>query len=455
MSKADQKIISWILKGSVEYNKVSREIDLNLLHEALLPAYKGLFKIIKEYFENYKAPPPYKILTEDLIDDMEMAMLVETVKGTDCEIAEVGFYLDRIKKRYNRYLAKVLSESVEGAEEIDVEEFNTGLIRIASKVERLRSSAVFSEGSVGGSTNDRRGDYRQVVENPGEISGVFTGYKEIDDYVYGIKNSEMMTISGASSSGKSMLMMNIAINAWLGSNSPLDPDLTAFYEDGKNVVYFTLEMSKRQLEQRLDARLAEVRHKALSRGFMGEDESWRWNQSLGFQEVYDHFRKFHIVDMPRGSKTLDVEARYDAILSEFQPDLVCVDYLGIMRPNRDHGSDWLEVGNVAADLHEFCRNKDIPTITAAQRKTKDRKSKKEYNGIEDVGRSKMIGDNTNILLLIGNREEEHLREDMEVYIAKNRDGAKGRILLQKDFERSTVRSYPAGWAEDLGEENEA
>ena len=66
----------------------------------------------------------------------------------------------------------------------------------------------------------------------------------------------------------------------------------------------------------------------------------------------------------------------------------------------------------------------------------------------------MIGDNSNIVLLIEYREDEYLREDMPIHVVKNRDGAKGKVLLRKDFECSKISDFPDGWVEDLGEENE-
>ena len=72
---------------------------------------------------------------------------------------------------------------------------------------------------------------------------------------------------------------------------------------------------------------------------------------------------------------------------------------------------------VSEELHEFCRKKDIPVITAAQRKAVQKKSNgksSENISLEDLGRSKMIGDNATIVMLIGNREDEQLREDIDV-----------------------------------------
>ena len=75
----------------------------------------------------------------------------------------------------------------------------------------------------------------------------------------------MLVIGGASSSGKSLLMMNMAINAWLGNNDPLS-DKIPDEKTGRNVIYVSCEMTKPQLEQRIDANLAQITHKHLTRG---------------------------------------------------------------------------------------------------------------------------------------------------------------------------------------------
>jgi replicative DNA helicase len=450
MSIADEKVLSWLMKGPAEYNKVQRTIDTKLLQEAFLPDYKPLNKIINDYYSRYKTPPSYKILSDNLTEDIDTLQLIALLQSNDCDDSEILFYIDKMKGRYNAYLARRLAESL--GEEVDVEDFNKDIVNIASKIERMKRSSVFAEGDFRKSVDERLNDYIYTEENPGEISGVFLGFREIDDYTFGVRNSEMLVISGASSSGKSLLMMNFAINAWLGGNIAHEYDPTMPTKpDGKNVLYFTLEMSRKQLEQRIDSNIAKIRHKALSRGLLTDEEKMRWKASLEFQKNFD--KSFYVVDLPRGSRTIDIEARYDSIISEFQPDLVCVDYLGIMKPNRDFGQDWLEVGHTAADLHEFCRSKNIPVITAAQRKARNKNGKSQYNDLEELGRSKMIGDNANIVLLIEQREDEFIKEDMIVHVVKNRDGAKGEVRLQKDFARSGVLNIPDGWADDPGEEN--
>lgn len=448
MSVADRKILAWLMKGPVEYNKVTRDIDFKILYEALLPDFRNTFETIERYYSRYKTPPSHKILQETLSDDFESLQLANVLEYTDCEESEILFYVDQVRKRYNSEIAHRLANSIH--RDVNVDEFNSNVINVAAKIERLKRTAVFAEGNFTNSADDRYNDYLFTEQNPNIATGVMSGFPEIDDYTYGIKPSELMIISGASSSGKSLLMMNFAINAWLGPNKPKDW-AGEILEGGKNVVYFTLEMSKRQLEQRIDANMADIKHRAIMRGQLTDDEKDKWLNSLKFQKSYD--KKFYIVDMPRGSRTIDIEARYDSILSEFQPDLVVVDYLGIMKPNKDSGQDWLEVGHVAEDLHEFCRSKNVAVLTAAQRKARNKAAKGQTNDLEELGRSKMIGDNANIVLLIEQRDDEHLLDDMVLHIVKNRDGAKGEVKLYKEFEKSKVISIPDNWTGGMGEEN--
>jgi len=451
MSIADKKILSWIMKGPAEYNKVSRDIDSKLLREALLYEYRGAYDSIAKYFSRYKTPPSYSVLEEYLAEDIDTIQLISILRETKCEETEILFYIDQLRDRFNAQLASKLSESISSmSSDVDIEEFNTNIVSVASKIERLRRAAVFAEGDFTKSVTKRFDDYVFTEANPDAVAGVLSGFPVLDDYTFGIKKSEMMVISGASSSGKSLLMMNYALNAWLGSNKPWDKSKQGF-TNGKNVMYFTLEMSKKQLEQRMDSNVANIRQKALMRGYLTDVEKSRWSNSLKFQKEYD--KHFYIVDMPRGSRTIDIEARFDSLINEFEPDLVVVDYLGIMKPNRDFGQDWLEVGHTAADLHEFCRSKNIAVLTAAQRKARNKSSKTQYNDLEELGRSKMIGDNANIVLLIEQRESEHLLDDMVLHIVKNRDGAKGEAKLMKEFEKSKVSSIPDNWASDPGGEN--
>lgn len=164
--------------------------------------------------------------------------------------------------------------------------------------------------------------------------------------------------------------------------------------------------------------------------------------------------------MPRGSTVAQLEAKYESVLGIFSPDIIFIDYLQLMAPRLNPtGTDWLDIGRVSEELHEFCRNVKLPVVTAAQRKasgrtSSGRKDKKDYLDLEDLGRSKMIGDNANIVALIASREDEHLMEDMEIHIVKNRNGPKGSFVLQKKFDVMSISEFPDDWVGNSGDENE-
>ena len=449
----DFKVIKWMTKGPIEYNYIVREFDEDLVKEVFYRDLKDTVAEILSYYNRHKVTPSASVLKDSLDAKDLNSNFVDDIFNAEVTENEIGFYVDQIKNRYNKYIIKNLIKDFED-EDSDVLDINAQIKNIIGKTNRLYKADVFSEGRLSDSTKDRISEYEFTKNNPNARRGLQSGFKDLDEYTWGLKNSELMVIGGASSSGKSLLMMNMALNAWKGSNDPTTGNVTS--NDGKNVLYISLEMSKKQLEQRVDANLADIPHKSLMRGRLSEEEHSKWIQSLRFQKKYD--KTFYILDMPRNSTMAEIEAKFEIIRGIFKPEAVFVDYLQLMSPStKSTGQDWMDVGKVAEELHEFCRKKDLPVITAAQRKASVKKSSKQYKDnvdIEDLGRSKMIGDNATVVLLIGKREDELLREDMEIYIVKNRDGAKGKVLLKKKFENSKVIDIPEGWGDDEGDENE-
>jgi len=449
----DCKVLNWMLRGSIEYNKINREFDKDLVSEVFDYDYRPIILKIIEYYSRHKATPTINILKKILSEEELDHGFLDLVEAYEVSDNEIGYYIDQMKERYNKRIVKRLINSCL-EENSDIKEVNKEVKRIVGKTDRLYKSDVFSEGRLKDSVKTRLDNYEFVKNNPNLKQGMLSGFVSLDDYTWGLKNSEMMVIGGASSSGKSLLMMNMAINAYMGTNDPVNG--VTGRKDGKNVLYISLEMSKEQLEQRVDANIAHIPHRGLMRGTLSEADIQSWKKSLKFQR--DHDKVFYILDMPRNSTMAEIEAKFEIITGIFKPEAIFVDYLQLMSPSTGAtGSDWMDLGKVAEELHEFCRKKDLPVITAAQRKASAKKSSGKYKDnvdLEDLGRSKMIGDNATVVLLIGKREDEDLREDIEIYIVKNRDGPKGKVVLKKTFDKSKIEELPEGWIEDTGDENE-
>ena len=120
-------------------------------------------------------------------------------------------------------------------------------------------------------------------------------------------------------------------------------------------------------------------------------------------------------------------------------DLIVIDYMGLMQPCIQQGSDWLNLGAVSAELHEFARAYNVPIVTASQvNRTKD-PTKQNY-GTSRIARSGMVPTNANIIVQLGWRgEDEYTRIDAPLYVIKNRDGELTSLTLIKNFAHMRIK----------------
>jgi replicative DNA helicase len=310
-------------------------------------------------------------------------------------------------------------------------------------IDSIYRKEAYSEGALSQSARDRAKKYKEVEANPELAQGLLTGLTELDRISNGLHAGELLIIGGSTGTGKSILMHNMAVNAYLGG---LDPVSELSQEEmqsvGHNVLYFSLEMPKESQERRVDACMANVIANHIRDGRLDAEEKYRYFRTLKFQDTYP--KQFHIVDMARGVTPREVELKYVELCDKYgiEFDGVFVDYIGIMQPdatsNKKSDSDWLGLGHVAEGLHEFARTYNIPVVTASQlTRTKD--PNKSQISTDRFARSAMIPDNANIALQIACRgDDEHTRLDMPVHITKMRDGEKGSFTLVKDFSRMKV-----------------
>jgi replicative DNA helicase len=234
--------------------------------------------------------------------------------------------------------------------------------------------------------------------------------------------------------GKSILKQNIAVNAYLGKNT-LDTPIENWDDSGRNVLFFSLEMPKETMERRIDACLAEIYSNHIRDGLLCEDDKRKYLKALKFQKEYK--KDLYIVDMPKGATTREIELKYLEICeTEFKPDLVVIDYLGIMSSNDSTGSDWQDLGVISAELHEFARVYEVAVLSGSQvNRTKD--GSERYDTTR-IARSSVIPTHANIIIQIGCRSDEYLRTDMPIYIIKMRDGERDQFTLSKDFAKMKV-----------------
>ena len=443
-----------LLAYALQNKQFTMALQNHTTYEYFANEVQWLYKAILDYFSNpkYKELPTKAVIEDTLTKSYSPDFvatglsLFDTISTLSPDPKEFNWHLEKLKVRRNEQINRSCAESIshilstETNETERIAKVNEVVRKSVVAVDALYKQEAFDEGPLNESAKERARDYKELEANPDIAKGVYSGFSELDRITNGFHQGELIIIGGETGTGKSILMHNMALNAYLGKHNPLNPapdpkDIVG----GRNVLYFSLEMPKQSQERRLDAAMANVIANEIRDGRLSKEDKEAYFKVLKFQANYS--RKFHIVDMPRHVTPREIELKYVELkdLYGIEFDLVVIDYLGLMNANQQkEAQDWFELGCVAEELHEFARTYKVPVITATQlNKSKD--PTKPMHSTARIARSNMIPDNANIILQIDCRgEDEHTRLDMPIFIVKCRDGERGTFTLTKDFPRMKV-----------------
>lgn len=434
----DEKILSLALNDA----KLAMELTSSTATPYYTPKMQWLFTALEHYFTdpNVKSLPSRDMIEEYVSEAPGSEGFVgvfDRVKSATVDSNEFSWLLDKVKFRYNdkcqsdiaSKIAELKAGNVLSRERI--EEINKELKQSVADIDAIHKASLYTEGTLRDSAVTRAKRYQYIEDNPTAAQGILSGFATFDQITNGLHAGEFMIVAAETGAGKSVFMHNFAVNAYLGKNKAGTPG--PWNDTGKNILYFSLEMPKETQERRLDSCMGEIYSNHIRDGLLDDEDKRKYFRTLNFQKEYQ--KNFHIVDMPKGATPRDIELKFIEISETmFVPDLVVVDYIGIMLPNDPTGSDWMDLGLVAAELHEFSRVYGVATITASQVNRPKADGPKKYDSSR-IARSSAITSHANIILILANRDDEDLRDDLLVFCAKMRDGEKRQFSLTKDFGR--------------------
>jgi len=432
--------------------------------EYLQPDFRALWELVYRCFGKYKDIPTERML-EYVAGDAwdQVSAIYAEVLGFVAQVDPREFQVDfeQIKTRFNHQLLlkagqNVFQKNLSEGKFSDLGDANKVFRDTTAQIERLYKVSAYKEGTLAGTVTEAKEKYCRVKSDPSSSPGVKIGLAEFDRITNGLGDGDLLLIGGESGTGKSTLSMNAAVNAWLNGNKPpLDPGSKIDFNKGRSIVYFTIEMPYDQLERRLHSCIAGVPLYGIRDGTLDNKEEARYFAALEFIEKYNN--QFHIVDIPRGATMRYVEAKFMELCESNQddrPQLVVIDYLNLMSLDDEQGEagqDWLKVGKIAEQAHEFIRVNHVPVISPAQlnRPPKEESSRQARPDQDRMARSLMLAQNASIIINIEKRKDEHLLKDMRCHIVKNRDGEQGIIVLQKRLDLMRLYDCPSDW--DVGD----
>ncbi len=269
-------------------------------------------------------------------------------------------------------------------------------------------------------------DLDEAHAHRGQVIGVPTGLKNLDGTLGGMQQSDLILLAARPSQGKTSLALTIAHNAAITYK--------------KRVGIFSLEMSKKQLAQRMVAMTAQVDLQKLRRAWIEERE---WERIVNAIDVLSEGALW-IADTT-GLSVASMRSKCRRLKAQHGLDLLIVDYLQLMQsPDpKQHNNRVQEISDISRGLKLLAMELDIPVLALSQlsRNVESRPSKVPQ--LSDLRDSGSLEQDADVVLFVYRDEYYNHKSERagiaDIIIAKHRNGPVGEIEL--GFELKQTRFY--------------
>ena len=416
----NQEVDLYILKSLITDKKLALDFVGECDTKIFNSEYWNFANIIFNYIKTYKSLPTLRVLEEKLHKNTNVHLL-ENVRKTweqlshiDSPLNEYPFNLEKIKKRYAEKQLINLKDSLgkQDPGSVDVPKSMVEIQKTMQSLKGLSGAKSYDRRTLKNSIASFSEKFNAKRANPKMDMGLMTGYSAIDFSTNGLKSADFMIIAGESGFGKSLFLNNIGVQIWLQKNNIDNFDFT----EGKNVVYFSLEMPHEDCFNRLLSRLSGVPSRKLeSPHTIDKEDLVKIKKAIEFIKKYPY--EFEIIDIADACAN-----DLDAILEDIQYniDAIFIDYLGIMRTNEiSKDQDWLNQATVAYQIRAIARKRNLPIFSAVQLNRKSQsKDTAENIGLSRLARSASIATHATHVIQIENRVQEENYPDFLYHIIK-------------------------------------
>jgi replicative DNA helicase len=384
-----------------------------------------IFKSIKEMIDK-KIPTSGPSLTNYLKDhgnllsaggEPHIAELFDEVATS----REIDHYIEVLeKKSLGRKIINVSAEMRQIAYTSETSQ------ELSSKAESMLYDAIKnrSHGDIVKIDSIIPGEYEQCINRkPRQLSGIPCGFDKIDVLTCGFQPGDLIIIGGRPSNGKTSFSLSCILNMAL-----------ARYK----ILYFTLESGKEALTRRVLGQVGQINLIKMKNGYMDGSERSRFHDAAqsGLElPIY--------IDDSYGLSAYDISAKVRFAIMQLEINVVFVDYLQLI--NKDiygkHISTNDATARISRSLKEIAKEANVPVVALSQlhRGMKDKKKKVDSPRLDDLRDSGAIEQDADVVIFVHrpelyDTEDETLKNQAEIIIAKQRDGPIGMIpfVFKKD-----------------------
>lgn len=420
--EAEQALLGAVLMNPACYTRVSGIVRPESFY---IPQHKAIFAAIANLDYLNQKIDPLLVLEElkqngtydEAAGKNYLAQLAQSVPSVE----NVESYARIIKEKY--YLRTLMEAAEEMLKNAANEELSADTIMDAAgqKIYNIRQGNKENEPvRLSDILRDEVYDNLQKITSPEtaeESKGIPTGFSLLDKYMTGLNKSDLILIGARPAMGKTSFALNIARNIAVKAK--------------KKVVFFSLEMGREQLAQRVLSTEARVESQKMRTGELTDDDWSRIGQAtLALNDAELYFDDTSTITVP------EMKAR---VRKMRDVDCVIIDYLQLMTGTKRTESRVQEVSEITRSLKLMAKDLKIPVITCSQlSRSTEARGKSHKPQLSDLRESGSIEQDADIVLML--YRESYYDEDKnetvvtdeskaQVIIAKNRHGGTGEVDL--------------------------
>jgi len=411
------------------------EYFYDLRHQAIYEMLAGMFDA-KEAIDIITVQQ--KLKDKQLLDQVGGIAYLSQLQDAVPSAANLSYYLDIVREKYLlRKMISVCTEVVgrvydyEGEVDALMDEVERDVLRISES--RAQGGALSTKELV----NKAIGTIENFFSRKGTLTGLATGYADLDRMTDGLHGSEMVVIAARPSMGKTSLAMNIVEHVAL--------------EDKLPVAVFSLEMSAEALVLRMMCSLARVNLRSIREGFMSESDFPKLTSAAGRLAGAKLF-----IDDSAGLSILQLRARARRLAQQHGIKLFVIDYLQLLHSTgrRSQENRQQEIADISSGIKALAKELKVPVLVLSQLNReleRDKNRKPRLSDLRESGAIEQDADLVGLLYKPNSGDDDDAMEEADgapvnLLIAKQRNGPTGDVNLT--FLKSYTRFESAAKVSD-------
>ncbi len=441
--EAEQSLLGGLLLDNTAWEKIA---DLVSVDDFYRDDHRRIFRHIGKLIESNRPADVVTVLesietSEDKDKAGGMAYLGSLSQNTPSAL-NIKRYAELVRERaVQRKLAQVATDIAETALAPSgkdarqmLDEAETRILEIGEAGSRNRTG--FEEIQPVLARVMERIDFLYHRDNPSDVTGVSTGFVDLDEKTAGLQAGDLIIVAGRPSMGKTAFALNMAE--------------TVAVENGLPVAVFSMEMGGTQLAMRMLGSISRVDQHRMRTGRLTDEEWGKLSSAMG---------KLHdapiFIDETAALNTLELRSRARRLRRQCgELGLIVVDYLQLMSGtgNSSNENRATEISEISRGLKALAKELNVPVVALSQlnRALEQRNDKRPM--MSDLRESGAIEQDADVILFIY-RDEVYFPEKpeargvAEVIIGKQRNGPIGKVDLTflGQYTRFENRAAPGGY----------